>query len=66
MSETKKRSLRTLLQVGTVSAIIGLLVAFGVDLSGKQIEAIQSLGTILVVFLHNLLEDKEVVPTLLK
>lgn len=57
MNDTVKRVIRTAAQVGTISAVLALLVAFGVPLSEDQQKAILGLGTVVVALLQNAVED---------
>jgi hypothetical protein len=57
MNDAARRTLRTFLQVGFVTVVIQLLVAFGVKLTAEQQAAIIAVATPLVTLAQNLVED---------
>lgn len=62
-----RRASRTLFQAGTVQALIQLWNAFSpTDITIEQAAILTTLGTPLVSFIQNLLEEQQVVPTMLK
>lgn len=61
-----KRAARTLLQVSFVTAVLQLLVAFGVPLNAPEQAAIVAVATPLVSAAQNALEDRGAVPAVLK
>lgn len=66
LSDPVRRALRTLMQVGLVTAVLELLVAFGVPVSREQQAALLAVATPLVAFAQNLLEDAGTLPPLAK
>lgn len=52
------RAARTLIQIGTLSAVVGLLAIFDViDWSEEQTAAVLTVGGIVITFAQNFLED---------
>jgi hypothetical protein len=70
VSDAQRRALRTLIQVGFVQALMQLWNAFSpplpADLTPEQMIAITTIGTPLVAFAQNWLEDNTTAPALLK
>lgn len=52
------RAARTLIQIGTLSAVVGLLAIFDViNWTEEQTAAVLTVGGIVITFLQNFLED---------
>lgn len=67
LSDAQRRALRTLLQVGTIQAIILLLKQFNIiNWTVEQQAAVTTLGGLLISFVHNWLEDNTSMPAVLK
>lgn len=66
MSDAVRRGLRGLIQSAFASAILTLLIAFGVQLTDAQVVAIMGVLTPLIGFVQNLLEDNTDFPAVLK
>lgn len=67
LSDAQRRAFRTLLQVGTVQAVIVFLTAFHiVAWTTEQQAAVTTLATLVLAFVHNWLEDNTQMPALLK
>jgi hypothetical protein len=66
MSESLRRSLRTLLQAGTAEVVVLFLEAFLFDFDTSQHAALLGALTVLCSFGHNALEESGTVPKLLK
>lgn len=65
MNDATRRALRTLFQVGSVSALIGLYNAFAPQpLNSAQVGALTTFGTLAVSFVQNLLEDTGTIPAI--
>lgn len=68
-ADATRRATRTLFQVGTVTALIQLYNVMAGDqreLNADQVAALTTVGTIIVSFLQNLLEEQGAVPEMLK
>jgi hypothetical protein len=66
-SDAARRAVRTLFQVGTITALIQLYnVMTSRPLTADQVAAVTTVGTLLVSFLQNLLEQEQVVPEMMK
>lgn len=66
-SDPLRRSLRSLLQVGLLQGLLQLYNAFAaVPLTADQNAAIMVVGTPILAFAQNLLEDSGYIPSLLK
>lgn len=64
MSDALRRSLRGLVQIGFVSAVIIMLAAFGIiSWDETQTAAVMSVATPIVSFIQNLLEDNGTIPS---
>lgn len=62
MSDAVRRALRGFIQVGVVSAAIGLAAAFNwIQWSEEQTVAVIAVATPIVTFIQNFFEDKGVV-----
>lgn len=66
MPDYLRRALRTLFQTGTTAALIGAYAVFVHPLTAEQTAAALGLGTVVVSFGQNLLEEQGTVPALLK
>lgn len=67
MSDATRRALRSLLQIGTVNAVIALLAVFEViHWTPVQVGAVNAVALPLVSFAQNWLEDKGAIPALIK
>lgn len=66
-ADPARRALRTLFQIGTVTALIALWNAFAATpLTAGQTSAITAVGTLLVSFAQNFLEEQGAVPKMFK
>ena len=66
-SDPTRRALRTLFQVGTITALIQLYNMFSDrPLNAEQVSAVTAVGAILIAFVQNYLEDAGAVPAMLK
>lgn len=66
MNESVKRALRTAAQLVVSGALTGLVDKFAGGLSPDVAGLVLAGWTVVVTFAHNLLEDKAVIPTVLK
>jgi hypothetical protein len=62
MNDATRRALRSLFQVGLVTAFVQLLIAFNVPVTAQQQAAIVAFATPLLVLVQNLLEDAGSIP----